>query len=169
MKFSAKTNYDLERLLRLNNFYYSKKKAFWIFLAAAFALILSAFVLNVALNLGDSTITFCFIFAIIMIAVLIFSCFVLPRFLLKKSPSLNEEILIEFYDDKFAIFSKMANGSGNSEFSYTAIRKIMESKQDFYLFISTRQAFVIDKAAVSLGTSDELKSFLISKGIKYKR
>ena len=45
----------------------------------------------------------------------------------------------------------------------------MESRDDVYLFISNRQAYVLDKSGFTAGNPEDFVIFIQSKGIPLKR
>ena len=99
----------------------------------------------------------------------VYGNFVLPRFIVNKSPILNANILFEFHEDIFKISATLKNGTESSELNYSAIVKLMESKQDIYLFISQRQCYILDKSSFTVGCSEDFLKFLQEKNITYKR
>ncbi len=169
MKFSTITNYDKERLLRFNNFIILKKRLFWAIMIVCTVLVSSIFAYYLALNIFDSTITLCFVLVVFIDLTYIFCYLILPRFTIKKSPGLNAIIHFEFQENTFKISGISKNGTDCSELNYSAIQKVMESKHDIYLFISIRQAYIIDKSGFELGSPDVFLEFLKSKNIPYKR
>ncbi len=169
MKFSNRTNYDKERLIRFNNFIILKKKTFWAVMIVCNVLVLISFALTLALGIYDSTILLCFTIVVSMDVTYAFCNLVLPRITIKKAMGLNADILFEFQEQTFKISAINKNGTEYSELNYSSIKKIMESKYDIYLFISTRQGYILDKSGFELGCPDELLEFLKGKNIPYKK
>lgn len=169
MKFSGQTVYDKERLLRFGSFFVLRKRGFWclIIVCTVFVTICAAFAL--ALNFESSLMWFGIALVWLVDITCIFCYFVLPRFTINKEPGLNANILFEFYEDFFKISGTSKNGTESSESNYSSIIKIMESKQDVYLFISRQQAFILDKSGFTMGNPEELINFLKDKNIPYKK
>lgn len=163
MRFSADTAYSYERLLRFSDYTCIKKKWMWILMAAATVIVSLSFSLQFFSIGYDPTITWAFCGVVFIDAAYAFMCFVLPRITLKKSPALNANIHFEFYDELYRIEAVLPSGKEQSELSYTAIQKLKYTDSDLYLFISQNQAYIVDRAGFTLGSSDEFIDFLQSK------
>ena len=169
MNFSVQTVYDKERLLRFNNFVVLRKRVFWFFIIACTVLVTVCLAIVLALDPHDSNIWACAALIYFIDATYAFCYFVLPRFTINKALELNANIIFEFQEDTFKISATTKNGTESSELNYSAIVKIMESKQDIYLFISKRQGYILDKSGFALGCPLEFVKFLKDKNIPYKR
>ena len=169
MKFSNRTVYDKERLIRFNNFIILKKRFFWLLMIVCTVLVFGSFALTLALRIYDSTILLCFSLIVLLDVTYIFCYFVLPRFTVNKAVGLNTNILFEFQEDTFKLSATNKNGIESSELNYSSIIKVMESKCDIYLFISKRQGYILDKSGFEVGCPEELLEFLKGKNIPYKR
>ena len=169
MKFSNRTVYDKERLIRFNNFSILKKRFFWTVMIVCTVLVSISFALTLALKMYDSTFLLCFALTGVIDIMCVFCYLILPRITINKAIVLNANILFEFKEDTFKISAANKNGTECSELNYSSIKKMMESKYDIYLFISTRQGYILDKSGFELGCPEELLKFLKDKNIPYKR
>ena len=169
MNFSVQTIYDKERLVRFNSFIALRKRFFWSVLILGTVLITACLAIFIVLDPHNSSIWFCAGFVYIIDVTYAFCYFVLPRFIVNKSPILNANILFEFHEDFFKISATLKNGTESSELNYSAVVKLMESKQDIYLFISQRQCYILDKSSFTVGCSEDFLKFLQEKNITYKR
>ena len=169
MKFSNRTIYDKERLIRFNNFVVLKKRFFWVFMIVCTVLVSISFALTLALKIYDSTILLCFALIMVVDITCSFCSLILPRITINKATALNADILFEFQEDTFKLSATNKNGTDSSELNYSSIIKVMESKCDIYLFISKRQGYILDKSGFEAGCPDELLEFLKGKNIPYKR
>ena len=169
MRFSNHTIYDKKRLIRFSDFVALRKRFFWIFIVVCNALILVAFAFNIAFKSYDSVIPSCFTLTIVIDLICVFCSFIFPRITVKRSPALNADILFEFQEDSFKVSAKTKNSTDFSELNYPALVKVMESEQDIYLYLSARQAYVLDKSGFNSGSPDEFVEFLKDKNIPYKR
>lgn len=169
MHFSNKTLYDKKRLIRFSDFVMLQKRFFWAFMIVATLLVSICVAFSLAIKSNDSTIFICFGLIVFIDITYVFFSFVFPRIAVKKSPSLDAEVSYEFDDDCFKIDSISKNSKENAELKYSSLVKVMESQHDIYLFISARQAYVLDKSAFTVGTPAEFIIFLQSKNVRYKR
>ena len=160
MKFSATTEYSLERLVRFSRFTSIKKKWVWIFIAVCTAIVGLTFTLQFTLLGFDATLTWAFVGILLIDALYVFLCFVFPKIALKKSPALGAGVRYEFYDDGYKIDTELRTGKESSELSYETITKVLSSKKDIYLYISANQAYVVDKNAFTLGTAEDFLNFI---------
>ncbi len=169
MKFTNRTIYNKDRLLRFNDFVILKKRFFLVYMIVCSVLILISTVVLIALDSFTPALLRGFLFFGVVV-ILYFVCgLVVPRFTINKSIGLNADVFFEFQDDVFKISTTYKNGTEMSELKYSSIIKIMESKSDIYLFISARQSYILDKTGFELGSVDEFLNFLKDKNVPYKR
>ena len=169
MKFSNRTIYDKERLIRFNSFVILKKKFFWVFMIVCTVLVSIPFALTLALKSYDSTILLYFVLIAVVDITYAFCALILPRITINKATALNADILFEFQEDTFKISATTKNATESSELNYSILVKVMESNRDIYLFISQRQGYILDKSGFNLGCPDEFVKFLKNKNIPYKK
>ncbi len=168
MSISAVTVYDRERLLRFNSFYMSKKLITRIVILISLFLVSTVFIWQAANGIFDSLIIFCFalVWFIAILYTVVF--YVLPRFALKKARSLNASITYTFGDTSFRLESHAEGESATNDVAYSVIDRVMENKFDIYLFLNSKQCFIVDKAGFTSGTPEELIGLLQSRGVKIK-
>ena len=169
MNISAVTVYDRARLLRFNSFYMSKKLITHIVILVSLLLVSAVFIWQASNGIFNPLITFCFAlvwFVSILYAVIFY---VLPRFALKRARSLNASITYTFGDRSFRLESHSEGESATNDVSYSVIDRVMQSKLDIYLFLNSKQCFIVDKAGFTAGTPEELLGLLESRGVKIKK
>ncbi len=64
-----------------------------------------------------------------------------------------------FYDKGLEV----SNKNGKFNFKYFLIRKVFETPEYFYLYVSKENAFLLSKSAFSLGTSEDFGTFIAKK------
>jgi len=169
MSFSNRTIYDKERLIRFYNFNALRKRFSWFLLILGTVLFSVAFALAIARNNYGLADILVFTLVMVMDIALIFRCFILPRITVKKSVSLNTDLLFDFQEETFKISATTKSGTETAELNYSSIIKVMESDRDIYLYTSIRRAYILDKSGFNLGCSDEFLKFLNDKSIPYKK
>ena len=169
MNFSVQTVYDRERLLRYQNFVALRKSVFWFVMIACTVLVTICLAINYALDLHSSTVRNEVLLIYFIDLIYVFAYFVLPRFTINKNHSLNANLIFEFQESTFKVLVTTKNATDSSELNYSIISKVMESKQDVYLFISRRQSYVLDKSGFTIGNYEDFLKFLKEKNIPYKR
>ena len=170
MYFSNKTIYDKKRLVRFNDFCVLKKRVFWGFMIICSTLVLLTYVFSViAIPDNNDTITFLSIISLAYDAIILMCYFVFPRISIKKSPAFNAETSFEFDEDGFKVCANTSNLKESTELKYSSLVKVMEGKQDIYLFISKRQGYIIDKSGFTAGNPEDFIIFLQSKNVPFKR
>lgn len=71
-----------------------------------------------------------------------------------------------FYDKYFEIM----NNNGSYDYRYRMLRKVYETSDFFYLYITKENAFLISKKGFSLGTAEDFSKFIKDKcGFKYNK
>ena len=171
MTFSNQTVYDKKRLLSFNTFVALRKRLFWAIMIIATILVSATFVFYevTKTNEQDNTILACFAIIVVVDLTYVFCTFVLPHFTIKKSPAYDSSISYEFWEDSIKVSVSNPRIKENSEILYSSLVKVMENKQNIFLYISSNQSYILDKSGFTVGDSKELIAFLISKGVPYKR
>lgn len=79
--------------------------------------------------------------------------------------STNNSNTFSFYDKNFEI----KNNNGSFIYRYFMLKKIYETDNYFYLYVTRENAFLISKNTFSLGTPEDFSKFLKKKcGVKFK-
>ena len=91
----------------------------------------------------------------------------------KYDPKLNKNIPHEtflFYQDRMLNITASHEEKSETVYQYSGLVEVFETKRYFYLFESKLSAFIIPKKAISIGSTDQLKSLLKTHfGKRYKR
>jgi len=66
-----------------------------------------------------------------------------------------------FYDDKLLVKSESKGVSSEGSVEYKVIKKVYETGEMFYVYISQQQAFIVEKATIAGGTADDIRNLLI--------
>ena len=169
MGFCVDTVYDSKTLLAFNRFFLRSRIWFFLFLLISTALVSFAFALSIVMNFCDVWMVCAFALVCIVDISTVLTHFVAPHFALKKSPVLNATVHFEFDAVNYTVSAKNEKIDERSISAYSTIIKARETKSHIYLFISSMQAYIIDKNGFSLGDPDGLVDHLISKGVKYKK
>ena len=169
VRFSADTVYDRERLLRFNTFYLLRKRVIWIIMAISTLLVTFAFSWQAALGSYPQTVVLCFVLVWVIDIFYIVFYLVLPRFTIKKARSLNAHIEYTFDEYFFKLESDALMQKNAPGIPYSAVEKMMQSKQDIYIFLTGKQCFIVDKAGFTQGSCEGFIDFMLSKGAKLKR
>jgi hypothetical protein len=163
MPVSVNTVYTKERLLRFNNYVMASKKLTWILFGICTLWVAACFIVLAALGLTDSTVTLCMVLLLVMDITYVLCAFVLPRFTLGKSKSLNTEVRYTFGDDSFELCAVNQYANETSVVRYTAIAKVGKKDTDLYLFISRQQGYIVDLSALPDEQETLLRRLLASK------
>ena len=79
--------------------------------------------------------------------------------------STNNTNTFSFFDKNFEV----KNNNGSFIYKYFMLRKIFETDDYFYLYVTRENAFLISKNTFSLGTSEDFSKFMKKKcGFKFK-
>lgn len=170
MEITATSKYDWETIKKFNNFHNFKRSgilnALHIIIIVCFLIGLIDIVMSLIFGYFDSETLSRFITLILVTFIMILIYFILPKIMFKKNKvGKDAENRFVFKEETFEIEGGNGNASGKSEIKYSVIHKIYETKEFMYIYINSRQAYVVDKETVS----DEatLRDLLISEvGLK---
>lgn len=149
MEIKVTTVQDKKRLIRYSDYYAKMRKSYFITYAV---LTLWIFILDAYLYVKDA-LTFELIamgaLAVVLDLILIAAFWIVPRIAIRKSPSFNAVLSYVFREDgaDFTAEAMMMKNSGS--FKYPAIIKVCYNEPDIYLFISKRQAYIVDTTELS--------------------
>lgn len=173
MPINVSTVYDRERILRLKNYFARSKFVFWIVMGIASLLVFASFTLLAILDALSFQIWACLISVIFIDILYLFSYLVLPRIALNKNKSLNVKITYSFDTDSFQLNAVNEHMNENMTAKYTMLIKVVKENTDLYMFISNRQAYVVDLSGLSEEQCDALKETMEKhirpNKIKWKR
>ena len=126
---------------------------------------------SIEISLGDTTFgIFCIAFGIIFFPVLLFMQKVANDKNVKSMLLQNVYNNYEFGDDNIVIQTFRGDTKvGESVIEYGQIVKVQEYDSTYYIYISSRQAFIVDKNSFTEGTQTDLTIMLATKlGDRYK-
>ena len=90
--------------------------------------------------------------------------FVRPKRYVKQSPALFQSGYTFIFDeDNFSIMQTGDITSGTSTAQYSALIKVYETKEMFYVYVTPVQAYLLPKKDIVKGTPEELRALLQSK------
>lgn len=151
MPIQTTTVYSKERLLKFH-YYYSLvyRKFFWILLIFEVALCSGVF-LQDALNgfpVSEVTVAITGIVYVIGITWVVVTLIV-PRFAIKKAKNLNAVMELSFGEDVLQYKTTTEYACDSGEVKYGMFVNYVKNKSELYLFISTRQVWLVDLSALS--------------------
>ena len=87
--------------------------------------------------------------------------YLLPSFSFSRAKKLlGMENTYVFYEDEFLVSSESPLLQGNSKMKYSAMHKVYETGNYMYLFITSAQAYLLDKTKIAGETAAELTALL---------
>jgi len=107
--------------------------------------------------------------AILVLGAVPFALWRLPAKTAKMSRRMfGAAVFYEFSEDEIIINSMLPTNTGQVRANYQYFDKVYETKTAFYLFISKREAFVLEKAGITEGSISDLQE-LFRKNIPGKK
>lgn len=175
MEITAFAKYDWKTIKKFNHFHNFKKnklkRATVPILLFALAISLLGFAVCFFLDEFDSTLTTLLIIEVLLVLLLLFRWFIMPRinFNLNKIAKNNTNEYI-FKDETFSVSCESNGMSGNSEIKYKNIRCFYETKEYIYVYINMNQAFIVEKDSISSENFEALRTHLLEtmENKKYK-
>lgn len=78
----------------------------------------------------------------------------------------NNTNTFTFYDKNFEV----ENNNGRFIYRYIMLRRVFETEDYFYLYVTKENAFLISKKSFSLGSAEEFSKFIKNKcALRYKK
>ena len=170
MTLQITTVYTKERLLRFY-FYYQLVQRVWFPIILGFDMILmTAWVIKDFLNGPPVSESVVAVFGIVWIFGLtwVVAALILPLFTVKKAKNLNTVTETIFGEEgmHYKMCSTYATEEG--ELKYGMFVKYIKNKNDLYLFVSARQAWLVDMSSLNPEQTEQLHTLLSEKIISKK-
>ncbi len=154
---SIKTQYTLPSYRKFVLFSVCKGKYYLAYQALLFICFPVAAIALLFLTNFD---IFCIYFALLL-ALYFLRIFIAPNRTYKRSPMIfQSQHCFTFDDEKITVTSQSTMSSGNGDFQYHLLFKVYETKDSFYLYISPRQAYLLNKKDFIEGTPMECRALL---------
>lgn len=173
MEIKAKCKYDYETckaVSRIDAYRKSNPKKVVIFRTVLCVVLL---LLNfVVVNFCEMPIGYGVMVAVVIVLVIdMFMYFAMPKIQYNSMSKMkNVENNYVFYDDEFTATSVSEHLSAKDVLKYSIIVKVYETEKYFFIYISKRQLFTVDKSTLEGGTAEDLREKLSSVlGKKYIR
>ena len=97
---------------------------------------------------------------------LYYMALILPRLMYKNMGKMKDAVnLYTFGEEKMTIETDGADAyHATGELDYSAIQRVAETSEFFFLYTTSQAAFVIDKNKIEGGTYEELRQILTANG-----
>lgn len=175
MEIKASSKYDWQTIKTFQRFHNFKatafKKVLPIIFIVAIVVFLFSFAVSCFLDTVDAELISLLITDILCIFLLWLIYFVLPKVAFNKNKiAKNSDNHFVFRDEIFEVSGATESYRGSSEIKYDALYKICETRDFFYLYINSRQAYIVEKSTVSEELIADLRQHLLNKSgpKKYK-
>lgn len=163
MDIKSTTVYTRERLIRFSDYFARMKMTGWIIYAVLTAIIIAGDVFLFLHGALTEQMIFLTALAILIDLLMVFMFVILPRLTVKKTNSYEARLNYSFSEEEVHLESEGKLFRDSTSFKYGAIEKAAAYKDDLYLFISKRQAYIVDLSAMSADDVSELRSLLAMK------
>ncbi len=172
MEIKITTVHDKKRLIRFSDYFAKMRKPYFIVYAL---LTLWIFILDTYLYLNNALSFELISMAVLVVIIdimLVAAFWIIPRITISKAHNRDAVLSYVFREDgaDFTAESTMMKESGS--FKYPAIIKVCRNDPDIYLFISKRQAYIVDTTELSDTELYALRglvtSHLTPKKVKWK-
>lgn len=164
MNITATCKYDLkayQALTRLSMFKKSNPKKQFIFLFALETLLFLIMIWESFWVEGIMLLSIISYF--LMTFLLFFGYFILPKIQYKASYKMADiEAEFTFTDTQLRISTKGASYEGTAQLDYSVLFKVMETGTYLFLFERKSVAYIVEKATLTGGTIEELRTALSS-------
>lgn len=139
-----------------------------MFIWMIWALAMTAIIVSGLIIFGNS------IFLVILLAVFvivillqIYMYFGLPKIRYKSVDKfVNLQNNFIFTEKNMIVSSDMGDYSGTTNIEYSILFKVMETSENFFVFIQKQQVFLVDKSTVQGGTIEEVREVIVDAPLK---
>ena len=149
MEIKVTTVHNKKRMIKYSDYFAGMRKPFLIFDLICTVVLLACDVFLIMLSALTFELILMTALVIFVDLLMVASFWVIPRIAIKKSHNTDAVLSYVFCDDgaDFTAESMMIKESGS--FKYPAIIKVCKNDTDVYLFISKRQAYIVDISELS--------------------
>lgn len=159
MAIQAHTTYTRENLLAFIRFN-TVKSPVQIGVYILMETLVLAYTLMLANETGSSPVLYTVIMLLILPAVLL----LFPFFLVNaRRQVFGVTLQYTFTEDQLTLTSQNGQSNNQTNAQYSLFYRVYETPDAFYFFISSRQAFLLDKSGFTEGTAQDLRTLLQSK------
>ena len=163
MDIKNMTVYTKERLIRFSDYFARTKLPMWIIYAVLTLFIIAGDVFLLSQGALTDHMILLSAIALMIDLMMVFLFVVMPRLTVNKTNTINACLNYSFGEEEVALESEGKLFRDSSSFKYQAIVKVGKYKDDVYLFISKRQAYIVDLSSMSEDDVLALKARLTLK------
>ncbi len=163
MEIKASSKYDWETVREFNLFHQVKRRL-WLYIILIVLVIFNAlgFALLAACNLLTMPLIALEFIVLYSCFMVVFRVFILPKIRFNKNKMFHDaENTFVFGEYMMQADQYGENASSASYVRYAAIWRIYETDGFFYIYVNSRQAYVVDKGTVTGNTAEGLRMFLV--------
>lgn len=163
MEIRGKSTYNWQSIKKFNNFIFFKRRK-WLSILWIFAYVLSGigFVFEIVTDNFDGNSIERLILLVLVALWLVFLWFVYPKIKYSKNKLIhNMENEFVFNEDAFTMYQNSSSSDGNNTFKYSALWKVFETKDFFYIYLTQNQAYIVEKSTLEGGSAYDLRELLI--------
>jgi len=168
IKVDAKHDYEAQAkfsrfFVFRGKYYKTKRLLFFTFLFFLTCYVIMRLIEGVTIGYYEPLYLVLMAINLILIAVAVLIYFIRPRIFYKKNGLKDIINTYVFREDKILMTTEHNGVNGSMEIDYAALLKAYETDQYIYLFVSTRQAMLINKKNIDMATLSKLRALLKSK------
>lgn len=162
----VRTNYDTSTYLKFNRYHLFRKNTWLVLLPAVIFLLLGLLQITEGDAGGIIFIIAGIIFPLIVLLILPVS----SRMHLKSDKifSSMKNVYFRFNDETVYNEVKSPDLTNTTEFKWNKVYRIYESEDCFYIYISSRQVYIVPKVDIINGTAEDLRNLIKIKAEEHE-
>lgn len=174
MEIKATSKYDWKTIKRFQHFHHNQRKPSLAVINVIFviAVVVSALSFVLMLSFGDLDAEFIGLYSseLFLIFMFVFLRHILPKLVFNRDKVGKDSLhTFVFKEEEFTVSSVGNNLTSENTIKWEALYGVYETKDYFYLYISKRQAFIVEKESMTPEERNLLAAHLLKTfGIKYK-
>lgn len=160
MEIKLSTVHTKERLIRYSDYFAKTRIPYWVGYAVCTLLILVMDAFLIILDAFTAEMIFLTALTVMVDLLMVFMFFIAPRITINKSGTLNAVLHYSFGTSEVCFEAETPMMKDSGSLKYPAIIKVCRNNDDVYLFISKRQAYIVDISTLSDAEIDLFKSLV---------
>ena len=176
MEIKTKTEYTVERLLRVNTSHMLKNKLRWVIYIGFTVLILAGTIATLVRGVRTGNFGGIALYLLALAGAVgydtyvIIKSFVSPRKKIRVAPIVGATFKVTFRDDGIIVNAHAKNADSNNAHSYLSLESAIKNGSDLYLYVQKNNAYIVDISSLSdselLAIKEKLTAMV--KSVKWK-
>jgi len=163
MEIRASSKYDWDTIKKFNHFHnVTRTRVLDIIIIIIDVFCVLGFLLLWTQNLLTFEIKMLYVLLLFVHFMLVFVKIFLPKIQYKQNKMIHGVVNeITFEENQMLMEQRGENTNATATIKYDAIWKVYEAKEYIYIYVNSRQAYIVEKSTITGGNAADLRMFLV--------